>query len=371
MDEDMAAIFDQISDQISVEEFDERVAEKVSLMGGLCDEKTAAMLVARDLGSTGEVPVTIDQIKPESGKVVFIGKVVSLSEVREFTRSDGSEGKVSNVSLGDETGSIKLVLWDESAELVGKEIKVGQVLKVRGFSREGYSGTEVNLGQGGGLEEVDADIRVRMEPYKISEIGPDMGDVNLVVRVVDPGEAREFRRKDGSAGQVRSVILGDETGKIRLTLWDDKAGMDIGPDDTIELINVYSRERYDQVEIQAGSYSVVRKSDLEVAYEEKVTGISDLEVGSISTISGFVTGLGEVREFERENGSLGRVAEIHVSDQSGRVKGALWGDHARLIEDLDLGSKIELVDCQVRRGWNGDLEVSCGWETKIKSSPPD
>ncbi len=371
MDEDMAAIFDQISDLISVEEFEERVTEKVSLMGGLCDRKTAAMLVARDLGSTGEVTVTIDQIKPESGKVVFIGKVVSLSEVREFTRSDGSVGRVSNVSLGDETGSIQLVLWDESAEQVGKEIKVGQVLKVRGISREGYSGTEVNLGRGGGLEEVDADIRVRMEPYKISEIGPDMGDVNLVARVVDPGEAREFRRKDGSTGRVRSVILGDETGKIRLTLWDDKTGMDIGPDDTIELINVYSRERYDQVEIQAGSYSVVRKSDSEVAYEEKVTRISDLEAGSISTISGFVTGLGEVREFERENGSLGRVAEIHVSDQSGRVKGALWGDHVRLIEDLDLGSKIVLVDCQVRRGWNGDLEVSCGWETKIKSSPPD
>ena len=40
----------------------------------------------------------------------------------------------------------------------------------------------------------------RTEPYKIAEIKSDMGEVSLLGAVVDPGEIREFLRKDGGKG---------------------------------------------------------------------------------------------------------------------------------------------------------------------------
>lgn len=116
---------------------------------------------------------------------------------------------------------------------------------------------------------------------------------------------------------------------------------------------------------------MVRKSDVPIEYEEKITSISELLPGSIYSISGFVTGLGEIREFERDDGTKGRVTNIYVSDETGRVRVALWNDHVRMIESLDLGSRIELVDCQAREGWNGELEVSCGWSTKVTFAPPE
>ncbi|MBN1323208.1 MAG: replication protein A [Methanotrichaceae archaeon] len=369
MDDEISEIFGQLDGRLSREEFDSRLEEKVSLMGGLCDRKTAAMLVARELGAS-DVTVKIGRIKPETGSVAFVGRVVTISPIHEFKRADGSLGRVANLTMADETGTIRVTLWDESTDLIKSgDLAVDLVLKVRGFTKEGFAGCEVNLGRNGGLEEVDLDIKPRIEPYKISEIGRDMGEVNLVAQVLDPGEPREFTRKDGSPGVVRSVLLGDETGKIRLTLWNEQAKMEIKEGESLEVINATSRERYGQVEVQTGGYSITRKSNAVVSYKEQITSIADLEIGSICSISGFVSGLGEVREFPRDDGRVGRVANIYVSDETGRVRVSLWDDLAGLVEGLDLGHRADLFDCQVKSGWNEEMEVSCGWRSQVTFAP--
>lgn len=371
MDPELKEIFEQVSSQISLDEFDRRVEEKISLMAGLCDRRTAAMLVARELGAS-EVVTKISRIKPEMGMVVFTGKVLSISDIREFSRSDGSTGRVANLTLGDETGTIRVALWDDYTDVVKSgDLKTGICLKMKGMAKEGYKGTEVSLGRGGSIEEVDIDIKPRVEPYKISEIKRDMGDVNIIAMIIDPGEIREFTRSDGSIGFVRSLLLGDETGKIRLTLWNDHAKTAFANGEIIEIINGSSRERYGQVEIQTGNYTVLRKSDRKISYSEKVTSIEDLAPGMICSISGYVTGLGEIREFQREDGKAGKVVNIYISDATGRVRVALWGDHVDLIKGLDLGYKADLIDCQVKNGWNEGLEISCGWRTRITFAPPE
>lgn len=371
MDQELEEIYQQVADQISVEEFSDRVEEKVTLMAGLCDRRTAAMLVARELGAS-DVLTKIGRIRPETGNVTFVGRVLNVPDVREFMRSDGSTGRVASLTLGDETGTVRVSLWDETTDLIKSgDIKVDQCLKIRGLAKEGYSGTEVSLGRSGGLEEVDQDIRARIEPYKIEELRRDMSDVNLVARVIDPGMAREFLRKDGTRGLVRTVLLGDETGKVRLTLWDDQAGQDLAEGETLEVINATVRERYGGLEIQTGGYSAIRKSAQKVNFKETMVPVKDLQPGTIVSLEGFVTGLGEVREFQRQDGSQGQVANIYLSDQTGRVKVALWGDHVRLIEGLDLGYKAKLIDAQVKSGWNEELEISCGWRTRITFAPPD
>lgn len=371
MEADLEEIYSQVASQVTPDEFLSRVEEKVVLMAGLCDRRTAGMLVARDLGAS-EVLTKIGSIRPEMGNVTFVGKVMSVSEIREFPRSDGSLGRVANLMLADETGTVRVALWDETAELVRSgDLKVEQCLKIRGLAKEGYAGTEVSLGRSGGIEEVDLDIKPRAEPYKISEIKRDMSEVSLRAVVVDPGEAREFVRKDGNKGQVRTVLLGDETGKINLTLWNEQAKMALAKGESVEVVNGSSRERYGTVEIQTGSYTVVRKSSDAVSFSEKMTPVSDLKPGALASIAGFVTGLGEVREFQRDDGKVGRVASIYISDATGRVKVALWGDHVQLLQGLDIGYKAEIIDAMAKSGWNDELELSCGWRTRITFAPPE
>lgn len=371
MEAELDEIYKQVAEQVTPEEFVSRVEEKVALMAGLCDRRTAGMLVARDLGAS-EVLTKIGSIRPEMGNVSFTGKVMSVSEIREFPRSDGSLGRVANLMLADETGTVRVALWDETVELVRSgDLKVDQCLKIRGLAKEGYAGTEVSLGRSGNIEEVELDIKPRAEPYKISEIKRDMSEVSLRAAVVDPGEAREFVRKDGGKGLVRTVLLGDETGKINLTLWNEQARMPLLKGETLEVVNGSSRERYGSVEVQTGSYTVVRKSSDVVSFSEKMTPVSDLKPGILCSVAGFVTGLGEVREFQRDDGKVGRVANIYISDATGRVKVVLWGEHVRLLQGLDLGYKAEIIDGMAKSGWNDELEISCGWRTRITFAPPE
>lgn len=370
MDSELEEIYNQVTDHISPEDFEEKVKEKVALMAGLCDSRTAAMLVAREMGSP-ELLTKIGSIRPDMGNITFTGRVISVSSVREFQRSDGSIGRVANITLGDETGSVRVALWDEMAELIKSgDLAVDQCLRVRGLAKEGYAGTEISLGRGGGFEEIDQDIHPRVTPYKIAEIKKDMSDVNLLASVVDPGEIREFERKDGGKGQVRGVTLGDETGKIRLTLWDEQAQMPLSKDETLEIMGGSVRERYGLLEIQTSGSTVVRKSNEKLSFSEKMTPIAELKEGMLCSISGFVTGLGEVREFERDDGKIGRVANIYISDDSGRIRVALWGEHVDRLLEVDLGHKAELIDVQVKNGWNEGLELSCGWRTRITFASP-
>ena len=64
------------------------------------------------------------------------------------------------------------------------------------------------------------------------------------------------------------------------------------------------------------------------------------------------------------------MANIYISDETGRIKVALWAEHVDLLRTLDLGYKAELIDALAKSGWNEELELSCGWRTRITFAPP-
>jgi len=72
------------------------------------------------------------------------------------------------------------------------------------------------------------------------------------------------------------VLLGDETGKIRLTLWNDMARMPLAKGETISHKRLLAG-KYGSLEIQTGSGTVVRKSSQQVDFSEKITAHSRLK----------------------------------------------------------------------------------------------
>ena len=195
---DIESIYKKLSHVISRQDFLQRIQDKVENMGGLCDESMAAMLVANELGfsDVGRDSIKIENITAESGPVNFIAKVISVFDIKEFTRNDGTIGRVGNVIVGDETGKIRLTLWDNMAELIkAGKIKAGQTLQISGYSKQGYSGVEVNIGNNGVLAESDEEIDVASNSQKIKDVKDGMGDLNLVGKVLEISEIRTFQKK--------------------------------------------------------------------------------------------------------------------------------------------------------------------------------
>ncbi|WP_406670681.1 OB-fold nucleic acid binding domain-containing protein [Methanolobus sp. ZRKC4] len=366
-------IYEKLGGIISKEDFTREVEEKVEQMSGLCDIRTAAMLVAHDHGAsdTGENQLQkISGITPSSGNIKFIAKVMSVFPAKEFNRNDGTVGRVANLIVADETGSIRLTLWDDKADLVKTgDIEIGQSFQISGYVKEGYSGVEVNIGNNGILCETDEKIEARIDSKKIEDIKSGMGDLNIRGRILDIADIRTFNKKDGTEGRVSNITIGDDTGKIRVTLWDEKTELasELKTNDAVEIINAYARENNfnQQVEVQVGSRTILKKIDEEVEFKEDFTSIADIIPGESYSISGQVSGLGEMKEFDRDDGTVNMVSNIYVSDDSGRIRIALWGDHALLVDELDIDTQIEIIDAFSKSGFNDEIELSAGNRTRV------
>ncbi len=61
-----------------------------------------------------------------------------------------------------------------------------------------------------------------MSKIKIANLNPKAWGLKLMFKVVKKGESREVEFKDGSTHKVAEHLVGDNTGTILLTAWDDK-----------------------------------------------------------------------------------------------------------------------------------------------------
>ena len=92
----------------------------------------------------------IKDLQPKQGKVEIEVEVVSKEEPREFTKF-GSVGKVCNAKVKDESGEIKLTLWNEQVD----QVNVGDKLKIsNGFVSEYQGEMQLSTGKFGKLEKI-------------------------------------------------------------------------------------------------------------------------------------------------------------------------------------------------------------------------
>ncbi|WP_048198400.1 OB-fold nucleic acid binding domain-containing protein [Methanocella arvoryzae] len=367
---DTLDIYEKLGGKISQKEFSKLVDEKMEAMGGLCDERTAAMLVAHDLGVEGAAAIKIKDITLDKRNAEFVGKITGAFPPREFTRQDGTAGRVTNILVADETGEIRVVLWDDLADLIKTgDLKEGDVIRVKGYIKEGQQGLEVSIGRGGGLMKDDAKITVKDSMSKIKDLKAGLGNVSVKGVILSRQEPRTFTRKDGSTGSLASLMLGDDTGKIRVTVWDTKiAELDpFQPGESIELLHAYTRESFNGgVELQVGSRGIIRKAEKPVQYEEEVTKIGEIVPDQYYNVKGTVTGIDGVREFTTKDGKPGRLCGVHISDESGRIRVVFWGELANVAEALSVGDKIIVTDAQARVNMKQEIELSANWRSTVR-----
>ena len=108
----------------------------------IVNDESAAMIIARELGIdlqqiSGKGRLQIKEITEETRNVSIIVKVVGIGEVRTFSRQDGTEGKVANLTVADENDRIRLVLWDEKTQAITDgALEPGTVVQIRGGYKE-------------------------------------------------------------------------------------------------------------------------------------------------------------------------------------------------------------------------------------------
>jgi replication factor A1 len=357
-------IYADLEADVSEAEFREAVEAKVEQMGGLADEETAAMLIAHEL-EDHEVG-TVSDIEPGMDEVKFLAKVVSIGELRTFERDgEDEDGRVVNVEAADETGTVRLAFWDEQAAAVADgELDEGEVLRVKGRPKEGYNGLEVSVDQA--EPDADAEIEVDLDgETTVDSLTLGQSDVNLRGLVLATDDVRTFDRDDGSEGRVANLTLGDETGRVRVTLWDDRAdrATELEPGAAVEVVDGYVREREGDLELHVGDRGAVEAVDEAVAYEPDATPIDEVEMGETVDVAGVVRSTDPKRTFDRDDGSEGQVRNVRIQDDTGDIRVALWGEKADA--EIAPGDEVLAADVEIGDGWQDDLEASANWQSAV------
>jgi replication factor A1 len=310
------------------------------------------------------------------GTVNLVGVVVDRYPVSTFNRQDGSEGRVARLVLEEGGGRTYLVLWDDKVDEVGG-VEVGTRLRVTGGNaRKRENGNiEVHTFYGTVIDVLEVGVRPA-EPVshwtKMADLREGMRSVNVAGRVAHISEERSFTRRDGSAGRVASVLMEDETGTIRLSLWDDdvdlKKDMEIGSILTVE--NGYTRLSLSAVGLNAGQSSriTLNPEGVDVAaprIEDKLVDIKDLREGQTNVyVRGRVLESADVREVETARGPA-MVASFRIDDGTGEARVSVWRDLVSQAESLSQGSLVRIENCNVRPPFEGLMQISSGMFTRI------
>lgn len=211
------------------------------------------------------------------------------------------------------------------------------------------------------LDELE-ELRQDLHPTPIGEVelmDDDGIEIDIIGRILSLEDIREFQRDDGEVGQVRSAMIADESGKVRLSFWNEKAQGAYAVGEAYRIENARTRMGLYSVDLNVGGAArIIRLSEeeasamfipkletLEKALYDKISIDEVEEDENDKIIIGRVIEIFEQRTFERDDGE-GLVRNIEIADDTGSVVVVLWNDDAN--KEFELGQAIKLQNPRFR-----------------------
>ena len=355
------------------QEIRDMVEKRKAATHGLLSDYGALYAVAKELGievnnekSNEKIALTkLSEIKAKSAFNVA-GRVRSVQMPKEFARKDGGSGKLASVTIADNSGEARLVLWDGHADIAGR-VNKGDVILVRnGYGKSGLSGTvEVNAGSLSSVvvnPKIKADLPEAKEViHKIAALGKNVNSVDLLCRVKAYYPATEFKRSDGSEGLRASFIAEDDTGTARVVLWGDAAKLPIERGDYVKIENAYTKEGLSQeTEVHVGGKSSIRKTDERLGLAD-LPADQNVMIGDIRPdMSGFSTKGRVIRTYPPRAYPGGTLASILVADLTGSIRVVLWNEKSGIASELKKGDPVRIRNAYAKLSLNGEPEIHIG-----------
>ena len=241
-----------VSGKISASDLEKRIKEKINDLSGLISEEGAVHIISNELGivlvQETHNNLKIKEMYAGMRSVSTVGKVIRKFDVREFSKGE-STGRVGSLVLGDETGTIRVVFWNDKVSLLS-QVKEDDVLIVKeGYVKENNNGRELHLGERSSMEVNPQGISISVaqksasfKRKKIEELQP--GDDNAeilgtVIQVYDPRffevhpeTGRKIQPGEAIAtpaySYVLNVVVDDGTGNIRCVFWKNQTNKLLG-----------------------------------------------------------------------------------------------------------------------------------------------
>ena len=143
---------------------------------------------------------------------------------------------------------------------------------------------------------------------KVESLRPYQKKVNLTIKVLSKNEPREVTSKlDDSKHSVTEALVGDDTGTVLLTLWDDDiARVEVGK--TYDVINGFTSLFKNSLRLNIGRYGELKEGSAEIT-----------EVNEDNNLSGSV----EEKQEPRPDSETAAAVEEAAEEKEGETETAV------------------------------------------------
>ncbi len=381
----------QAKPEITREELLKKFDRKRMETGYLLNLEGAAFLVANDLGvilqdrNQLETRIKIKDVISKLRDVTIVGRLIMIYPIREFARPDGSVGRLQRLFIGDESGTTETCIWNNKIDEYNlQKISVNSIIKIEhAYSRESMDGQfELHIGDRSRITVIideNSSIPTRQNFFrKIYEAQKGMKNFNFIGIVARVFPVKQFNRADGE-GKVQRLRIRDDSGEINLVIWDSKLEEieSVDVNDKIEVLRSSIRENmFGELEAHTGKRSMIQ------VLAKGVGNISDadfkpLMISQISpglrnfTVEAVIASKFGVRNVNLKDGSVVKVSELMLKDDTGEIKLSAWREHAEMISQFPSGTRIKLKNIISKPGFREGSELTTTNSTIIELIPSE
>ncbi len=359
---------------LSKKEIQDMVEEKKTELKGLISDEGALFIIAKELGVDvkeenreilEELEINISDVTANMKNLTLVGRIRDIYDIHEFVKKDGTPGIVGSFLLHDETGDIRIVLWNEQVKILqSPEFKSNIIVKVvNGHVKQGLNQIlEVHIGRMGKLILNPEDVNYKKYPkiteqfVPIREIHLSLSSISIEGKILQVTPVNEFNKKDGSLGKVASLRVMDETGSIRVTFWnqDTEKLKNLEPNNVISITHLNPRiNRLDsnKVDLHATSNTTIKIKSKEIEIQEpfleNIQQIQERE--NIISFKGVITSIDNLKNVALKSGETVSLLNFTVSDDTDSVRVVIWRQKAEeLANTLKMGMGIALKNVLIR-----------------------
>jgi len=250
-------------------------------------------------------------------------------------------------------------LVQEITEKTGKkEEEINALIKAK---VEKFSGL---LTEQGAAYLVQKELGIKQEIYEqmqIGQINEGMKGIEIkgIVEAVFP--VKEFE-KNGKKGKLKSLILSDGTGEVRVTLWNDQADKyEITRGSEIALTNIIVSKYNDKKQVTMGfngTLNILNKK------EETFEKMAELKAGINSVnIAGRIIRKFPCKDFESGE-RKGKLCSFQIGDETAVLRATAWNEKANEMEKFSEGEAVEIKNAYTKEGKFG-IEIHLGYTATI------
>lgn len=351
-----------------------RLSVARNMTGGLIADDSLLRMIAAELGV--EVPnengsfkqrLSLGHLVAGLSNATVTGRIVAVYPVKTF--EGNKPGKFGSVTIVDNDGVLRVLLWNEQANVIEKgEVQLGQIVKfAHGYTKADRFGIpELHIGEKSRVDFNPPNVNPEDYPSvsrfstKISQLSLEMKNVNLEARIVEVYSPSTFTRNDQTVGKVQRIKVRDDTGEVAVVFWNEKADetqTKLKRGASVQIVNgrIKANQQAGEAEVHVDSASFANISET----PKQVTRIANLSEGSGDIcVEGEVASLPVSKEVKTGKGEMVKLTTFDIKDESGLVRVTAWREHAESASKLIFGEKISLENVYAKMGYNGKLELS-------------